>query len=174
MRLPLARPCALLAVLGGLGCAPSSAPGANDVADPSSDLSVGLPLTLASGDPTDLARLRGRPVLVFLFATYDTACQLALEPLTELQARTPELQLIGIAVQPDAEAFLPPYASALDVRFTLAFDPTGNLLRGTTGLGAIPAVPFYVLLDAQGVVQDRHVGVLEKAALADFVAPVLP
>lgn len=132
-----------------------------------------LPLKLASGEPTDLARLRGSPVLVFLFATYDGASQLALQPLSALHAQRPELRVLGIAVQPDAAAFLPPYASALDVRFPLAFDPSGELLRGTTSLGEVPAVPYYLLLDASGIVIERHVGVLEGDALEAFVAPAL-
>jgi hypothetical protein len=167
MPLRLVRTSAVLALFGWLGCA-----GANSTTD-DARLVVQLPLELATGQRTDLARLRGRPALLFMLATYDTASQLALVPLSELQAKRPELQLLGIALQPDAEKFLPLYANALDVQFPLAFDPSGNLLRGTTSLGEIPAVPCYLLLDAEGVVQARYVGVMELDALDDFVKPVL-
>ena len=168
MPLRLVRASTVLALLGWFGCATAGAPAADDAR-----LVVQLPLELATGEPTDLARLRGRPALLFMFATYDTASQLALVPLSELHAKRPELQLLGIALQPDAEQFLPPYASALDVQFPLAFDPSGNLLRGTTSLGEIPAVPCYLLVDAEGVVQARYVGAMELDALDEFVKPVL-
>jgi peroxiredoxin len=134
--------------------------------------SEALDLSLARSDGTlvELAALRGKPTLLFLFATYDATSQLALTELLSFVEHEPRIQVLGVAVQPDAKAFLDLYQRALSVPFALFFDPENQLLRGASALGRLRAVPGLVALDAAGHLRMQHYGATSLAqlrALAD-------
>lgn len=120
-----------------------------------------------------LSTLRGRPCLLFLFATYDPNSQLALTPLLEAGKREDRVTFVGVAVQPDAEAFLAPFREALDIPFALYFDSSQALLSGKTALGALPGVPAFVALDAEGHVRETFVGVPKVKELQELIESAL-
>jgi hypothetical protein len=129
-----------------------------------------LELTLGRADGTtcELAALSGKPTLLFLFATYDTASQFALAPLVRFIEKEPRLQVIGVALQPDAKAFLKLYQSSLAVPFALYTDPGNRLLHGDTALGRVGAVPAFVALDAEGHIRAQQVGVASAEQLREL------
>lgn len=130
---------------------------------------VELPLVTAEGDPLRLSLLRGRPVLLFFFATYDGSCQLALTPLVETLPDYEPLALVGVALQPDAGSLLSMFGASLGLDFPLAYDPGGHLMGGGTALGPVKAIPLYVLLNGQGQEIARHQGVLLGDQLTEFL-----
>lgn len=132
-----------------------------------------LKVTNEEGRSLELAELRGRPSLLFLFATYDTTSQLALTPLITASQTEDRVTFIGIAVQPDAGTFLGPFRKALDIPFALYIDDTGALLQGKTVLGRVPGVPAYVALDAGGHVRKTFFGVAKHAELEELVDSAL-
>jgi hypothetical protein len=119
-----------------------------------------LDMTLARSDgtPLELAALRSGPTLLFLFATYDQTSQLALVPLLQFIEVDKRVAIIGIALQPDAKAFLDLYRRALSIPFALYFDPENRLLRGQTALGRVRVVPAFVALDARGHIRAQQYG----------------
>jgi len=131
---------------------------------------VEVELTSVDGRRFALSELRGSPLLLFVFTTYDDACQIALTEIERLLQSHSGLQALGVAVQPNAEQLLPLYRDALSVSFPLAYDPTSAVLRGESELGAVGAVPAFVMLDAQGRITARHIGALDRAGLAKLVA----
>lgn len=153
-------------VLGA--CAASSAEGRPQTRAP-----VDLTLARADGSLLTLSGARGKPLLLFLFATYDGNSQLALTHLEVLLRREPRIAALGIALQPDAREFLEPYRAALSVTFPLTYDPEDVVLADKSALGAIDAVPAFVSIDAHGVLQAIRYGVLTPSELQDLVAPTL-
>lgn len=133
---------------------------------------VDLELTSAEGRRFFLSELGGGPLLLFVFTTYDDACQLGLAPLERVLRAHPKLHALGIAVQPNAEQLLPLYREALAVSFPLAHDPAGLLLHGQSELGKVSTVPTYFLLDDHRQITARHVGLLTQGDLETFVASV--
>jgi peroxiredoxin len=132
-----------------------------------------LTLSRANGTTVELAALSGRPTLLFLFATYDTDSQFALGPLVQFLESEPRLQVIGVALQPDAKSFLDMYQSSLGVPFALFYDPGNRLLRGQTALGRVAAVPTFVALDAEGHVRAQHLGVASADQLRELADSAL-
>lgn len=170
--MPCVRVRALLITCLGLlaGCAAGSArPESNTVNQPA------VELRLARSDQTTfaLSSLRGKPTLLFLFATYDTPSQLALAHLERLLARERRISVLGLALQPGAREFLDPYRDALSVDFPLAYDPSNEILPGKTDLGRITAVPGFILLDAEGHVIATRYGVATQAELHDWLDDAL-
>ena len=120
-----------------------------------------------------LSQWQGRPLLLFLFSTSDTASQLALTHLEHWLIHVRPVRVLGIALQPDARLFLAPYRDALSVSFPLMYDPQNQILPGRSDLGRCDVVPALVLLDAQGVERGRRYGVLTEPQLQSFVTSSL-
>ena len=128
------------------------------------------PLRRPSGEWIHLGDLRGKPVLLFVFATFDGVSQAALRPTSRFARAHPEAHVLGIAAQPDANQLLDPYERALAPSFPLTYDPARDVHHGTSPLGSLEAVPTYVMLDAFGVEVDRHVGFPSSRTLERLLA----
>jgi hypothetical protein len=133
-----------------------------------------LELTVVRTDGTLLnLGARDRATLLFLFATYDGASQLMLTPLTQFVEREKRITVVGVALQPDAKAFLDLYQQALAVPFQLYFDPENRLLQGRTALGRVRAVPCLVALDALGRIRAQHYGAISSQQLRELADSAL-
>jgi peroxiredoxin len=135
---------------------------------------IDLSLAMVDGRPFELSALRGKPVLLFMFATYDTASQLSLARLESLLKRDPTPTVVGIALQPDAQRFLELYQQTLAVSFLLCYDPKDVILKGTTALGEVRAIPLLVALDEHGHERARHYGPATDAQLTELVDAIRP
>lgn len=156
--------CLLVALLSACATAPDAVPDAQRVV-------LDVELETAQGEPLSLHAYAGSPILLFFFTTYDSASQLALGPLVEQLRARPDVQAVGVALQPAPGELLNLYGRTLAIPFPLAHEPAGTLLAGRSALGGMGAVPQYVLLDGQGRVTRRHQGVLVGEALQDFLQP---
>jgi len=126
---------------------------------------IELALRTSQGTFVDVGDLRGKPVVLFLFATFDGMSQAALRPLSRFYRQHPEVHVIGIAVQPNPQMLLDPYVSALAVPFTVTYDPEERILPGTSMLGRVRVVPTYIVLDAHGFIRARHQGFASESKL---------
>ncbi|MDD9938338.1 MAG: TlpA disulfide reductase family protein [Myxococcales bacterium] len=165
LRHPRARAlCALVLLCAGASCQPQ--PTTPELAEGP----VELALKTADGEPVRLSALRGKPVLIFVFTTYDDVSQLALGTLEHFLTARKDVTALGLAVQPDPEKLLPLYRDSLDVSFELTYDPDNRVVAGDSALGEIPTIPTYVLLDDTGRVAARHTGGLDEGGLAGLCA----
>ncbi|RLB53655.1 MAG: hypothetical protein DRJ42_11325 [Deltaproteobacteria bacterium] len=119
---------------------------------------VDLEVRTTDGAYITLAELRGRPTILYLFATFDGVSQAAVTPLSRFVRHHPEVQVLAIAAQPNPGPFTEAWTAALAPPFVVAWDPEDQVTLGTTDLGSIEAVPTYVFLDARGIEVERYVG----------------
>jgi thiol-disulfide isomerase/thioredoxin len=164
--------CALLgAGCGGNARAPEGTTAAEAKPRPPSEPdAVELTLRTAEGPLVFVGDLRGRPVLLFMFATFDALSQAALLPLEQfVQAYPDDVQVLGIAIEPDAERLIQHYMSALSPPFPVAYDPEGALDKGDTPIGKVDVIPSYVMLDAVGRPVARHVGLARLGDLQQML-----
>ena len=145
----LAAMCSALLLFG---CA--SGPGAQPSAAP-----LRLPLARADGRMIELGAYGGQPLLLFMFATYDQASQLALVKLTQFLSQHGTLQVAGVLMQPDAATFLPLFKEAVPLPFEVYYDQDMRILKGESALGKLNGIPAFVALDATGRVREIRFGV---------------
>ncbi len=126
---------------------------------------------MSDGRPFQLSSLGGKPVVLFLFATYDAVSQVLLTRLEARLARDPSTTVVGIALQPDAERLLSLYQQTLSVSFLLTYDPEQEILGGRTPLGDVAAIPALVALDPEGRERTRHYGDASDAKLDELLSP---
>ena len=156
-----------------LGCArdSSGAQGTTaQAADGGTRLNLGI--RLSDGRWLELADLRGTPVLLFVFATFDAVSQASLKSLRPFVPQHPEVIVIGVAAQPRAAQLVEAWAYALDPPFVVGTDPYGSVENGESSIGKIETVPTYILYDANGYEIDRTTGLLTEGDLAQLVKPV--
>lgn len=135
---------------------------------------VDLTLRLADGELLALSDLRGAPTLLFLFATFDGGSQAALRPLRRFLQDHPEVQVVGVAVQPRPAGLVDAWAAALDPPFPVGWEPEETIIEGTSALAAIRSVPTLVMLDREGIEVGRHVGFPPGRTLDEFARRAAP
>jgi peroxiredoxin len=121
-----------------------------------------------------LGDMRGRIVVLFIFATFDDISLAELRPLSAFVRYHPEVDVVGIAVQPGADQFAAAWEATLDPPFLVTFDPEERIALGTTDLGALDAVPTIIVLDAEGMIRARHVGFASRNDIEEMVADAAP
>lgn len=131
-----------------------------------------LGVRLSDGRWLELGELRGTPVLVFVFATFDAVSQATLKSLRPFVPQHPELVVVGVAAQPRAAPLVEAWAYALDPPFVVGADPYGNVENGESTLGKIETVPTFILYDASGYEITRESGMMSEGDLARLVEPV--
>jgi len=141
-----------------IGCA--SGPGTPPPAAP-----LKLALARADGRSIELSAYGGQPLLLFMFATYDEASQLALVKLTQFLSQHGSVQVAGVLMQPDAATFLPLFKEAVALPFEVYYDQDLRILKGESPLGKLNGIPTFVALDATGHVREVRFGVLSTEQL---------
>ncbi|HET9446010.1 MAG TPA: TlpA disulfide reductase family protein [Steroidobacteraceae bacterium] len=108
-----------------------------------------------TNDPLDLARYRGKVVLVDFWASWCEPCRRSFPWLNSMHARYAERGLVVIGVNVDreraqAERFLRDVPAA----FPIVYDPAGALASHYD----LPGMPVSLVIGPNGEVVARHVG----------------
>jgi cytochrome c biogenesis protein CcmG, thiol:disulfide interchange protein DsbE len=111
--------------------------------------------TLAADDELDLARFRGRVVLVDFWASWCVPCRQSLPWLNEMQAKYRDRGLVVIGVNVDrertaAERFL----RDTPAQFDIIYDPDGSLAQRFQ----VPGMPSSYLIGRDGEIAGQHIG----------------
>lgn len=161
-----------LAMLAGL---------ASVACDDGSVVEVGKPVpsyaaVTLQGDTVSLTSLRGRTVLLNVWATWCAPCREEIPYLERLhtQHSGAGLEVIGVSIDARGETqAIAEFASELGVTYPIWHDPDERVSARFLSLG----VPSSYLIDRDGILRWRHLGVLREsnaeftAALAAALAP---
>ncbi len=128
---------------------------------------LGASSVAQGNDPIDLARLRGRVVLLDFWATWCGPCRMIMPMLNGLSTRysAQGLTVLGLSDEPAPQARS--FAQRMGVGYTLASSPASVATYG------IHSLPTLVFIDRRGVVREVSVGVSSPQALEDIVVRLL-
>jgi cytochrome c biogenesis protein CcmG, thiol:disulfide interchange protein DsbE len=152
-----------LAALIGVDTRARAAPAMDQPAPP-------LIATALDGQIFDLAKLRGKVILVNFWATWCAPCRREMPVLDAFYRHYREqgLELIGISVDFARDrAKMRKAAGAVSYPTTMANDIPVN------GFGQPEGVPVTYVVDGEGVVRDKFIATPNKL-LHDVVIPLLP
>lgn len=150
----------------------AEAPAEEEVEEPAERPPVegALELTLArlDGQLLFVGEMRGQPVLLYFFATYDVVSHGNVMPLGAFTEAHPEVRVVAVAIQPNARQFVDAWVNALRPPFEVTFDPDDAIRNGTTALGQL-GVPTFLLLDADGVPRAALAGEQTSVSIAEML-----
>lgn len=152
------RALALAALTALAGCAR----GERSAATPATMVAVGAPApayaaTTVVGAPAALADLRGRVVLLNIWATWCKPCRQEMPALDTLQRRhaAEGLTVVGVSIdEPGERDRIAPFAQELGASYALWHDPDDRVSSTFLAIG----VPASYLIDRDGTLRWRHVG----------------
>ena len=129
-----------------------------------------LVVTALNGETFDLAKLKGKVVLVSYWATWCAPCTKDMPKLDAFYRRyhSQNLEIIGISVDRERDlAKVRKVMAALSYPVAVLKDVTDN------GFGAPDGVPITWIVDADGKVRDMMIEVRDEL-LNGLVVPLLP
>lgn len=128
-----------------------------------------LKITTLDGKPLTLASLHGKVIFLNFWATWCGPCRAEIPDLIALQDRYKDrLQIIGLNVD-DEEADIKQYADEMHINYPVAM--TSNDIR--IQYGGIPALPTSFVLDTEGRVVQKHVGLWNPAVYETEIRSLL-
>ncbi|HYL65313.1 MAG TPA: TlpA disulfide reductase family protein [Candidatus Methylomirabilis sp.] len=117
-------------------------------------------LKTLDGKPVALAEFRGRVVFLNFWATWCGPCRAEVPDLIALQNRYKDrLQIIGLDVDDDDPAEIQRFIAENGIPYPVAMAPSD--LRAA--YGGIPALPTSFVLDTEGRVVQKHVGLFDPS-----------
>ncbi|RMF33411.1 MAG: hypothetical protein D6759_06965, partial [Chloroflexi bacterium] len=167
-----------VSVLRPLAAAPPSAPPPTPVpaAPPTVAPQVGasapdFSLQALDGSTYRLSALRGRPVILYFWATWCPACQGDLSLLQETYRRYAPQGLIVLAVDlREGAGTVQPIVQTLDLTFPILLDPAATVGEKRYQVRALPTTLF---LRPDGLITARHVGPLSERLLEDVLTALI-
>ena len=152
----------IISVVPSLGAARAT-PQIDDAAPP-------LVLTTLDGSTFDLAKLRGKVVMVNYWATWCAPCRKEMPKLDAFYKKYQRqgLEIVGISI--DFERDL---ERARKVARTVAYPMAVAKAITDDGFGIPEGVPITWIIDTDGKVRDRFIEVRDEL-LKDIVVPLLP
>lgn len=101
------------------------------------------------------AQFRGHVVLLSFWATWCPPCRLEIPELVELQNRyKDQLQVIGVSMDDDGPRQVAQFAARAGINYSIVMG-SSEIVRE---YGGVPALPTNFLIDPQGKVVQKHVG----------------
>lgn len=127
-----------------------------------------------TGRPFDLADLRGRVVVLNVWASWCAPCRSEAPGLAEVARELPrkDTQLVGLVTR-DSEASARAFVDRFDLDYPQIVDTDGALqLRFRDNLPP-QAIPSTLVIDREGRVAARVLGAVTPAGLRSVVEPVM-
>lgn len=123
-----------------------------------------------NGRTVRLSDYRGKVVLINFWATWCPPCRAELPELVRLQARYQgKLQIVGITHPPDSAADVRRLARHLKVSYPLVI----GTYRVAHLFSVEEVLPVTIIIDREGKVRDRIVGILEPEEFEEKIKPLL-
>jgi thiol-disulfide isomerase/thioredoxin len=107
------------------------------------------------GNAVSLEAARGKVVLLNFWATWCGPCRMEVPDLVELQNKYKDrLQVIGLVVDDPDESAVRTFAKTYGVNYPVAMATDEMRVQ----FGGVPALPTSFIIDAQGRVVQKHIG----------------
>lgn len=123
------------------------------------------------GKPMDIATLRGKPLVMNVWGSWCGPCRSEAPALEDAyKSLSSTTNFLGIAFR-DTVTGAKGHEKEFGITYPSLFDE-GDLLLSLNGAVTSQSIPVTLVLDAQGRIAARYVGVVSKDTLEDVVADV--
>jgi thiol-disulfide isomerase/thioredoxin len=138
------------------------------VRDP--DPAPAFDLKTLDGKELKLDDYRGKVILLNFWATWCGPCRAEIPTLIELQKRYKDrLQVIGLAVDEDDDTVVQKFVASEGINYPIAIPPP----EIRVAYGGIAALPTVFVINAEGGIVQKHVGLFDPALYESEVRALL-
>jgi peroxiredoxin len=159
----------LILVMAVVACASSDSTALQGVNQ--GNLARDFDLETVEGERASLSDYRGSVVLINFWAAWCPPCRAEIPDLEAAYRSHGDegLVVLGINVQ-DSAQLVKPFVQDMGMTYPVLLDESGQLMKEYRA----PGLPMSLVVDREGVIQERHIGYLSAEQLADYLAKVLP
>ncbi|MBI5464638.1 MAG: TlpA family protein disulfide reductase [Ignavibacteriales bacterium] len=128
-------------------------------------------LKTADGKVVELAKLKGKVVVVNFWATWCGPCRAEIPAFLEVYQQYKEkgLEIVGISVDDDGWGAVKPFVAKYKITYPIVVDNN----KVARSFGDLSAIPTTFVIDKQGMIVERHVGSMNKRDFEDLIKPHL-
>ncbi len=157
------RRISLLLMLWLAGCGPGQLPTPREIPD--------VRLRTLAGQEVSLQAFRGQVLLVDFWATWCGPCEQSIPELMRLQARYEKngFKIIGISLDVQGASVVAPFVKKHGVNYTILLGDD----EAAGAFGGIIGLPTSFLIDRQGRIVERFVGVRDNATYENVIRTLL-
>ncbi len=125
----------------------------------------------ANGVSIDLAKLKGKVVVVNFWATWCPPCRAEIPDFISIygEKRSAGVEIIGVSLDEGGWSEVTPYVERSKITYPIILGDRAV----ARAWGGIQAIPTTFLIDKDGNVVDTHVGLMSKAQLLKKIQPLL-
>jgi peroxiredoxin len=124
-----------------------------------------------NGQEVKLSDFRGKVVVLNFWATWCPPCRKEIPDFNELQAQYGDkgLQFIGVALDEEGLPKVKKWTSTNPVNYPVVI--ADAQIKKT--YGEMNAIPVTMLIDRQGIIRTKYIGMRQKAIVESMIAPLL-
>ena len=128
-------------------------------------------LKTSEGTTVELKKLKGKLVLVNFWATWCGPCRAEIPAFVDLYERYKDkgLEIVGISVDDNGWSDVKPFVEKYKINYPVVIDQ-GAVVRA---YGNFNAIPVTFIVDKEGNLVDRHVGLMKKEVLQSLIKSYL-
>lgn len=152
-----------IAFMLALGCTPALAQMAQKAPN--------FKLKAQDGSVVELAKLKGKVVVVNFWATWCGPCRREIPGFMEVykQYKDKGLEIVGVSLDQEGWDVVKPYLQRMPINYPVVIGD-GNLADAYGGIDAIPAT---FIIDRKGNIARKHVGYMNKTEFEQIVKQLL-
>jgi cytochrome c biogenesis protein CcmG/thiol:disulfide interchange protein DsbE len=128
-------------------------------------------LTTAAGDTVELARLKGKVVLVNFWATWCGPCRKEIPGFLEVykKYKSKGLEIVGVSLDEKGFEVVTPFVKKNEITYP---NVIGHA-KLAEAYGGMRFIPTSFLVDKQGNIVKKHMGLLQKQDLEKLISGLL-
>jgi cytochrome c biogenesis protein CcmG/thiol:disulfide interchange protein DsbE len=161
----------LLVLVAGLGACGGQTSSTQNIGINQGNVAVDFQLLSLEGEEISLSQYQGSVVLINFWATWCPPCRAEIPDIEKAyQARSNDgFVVLGIAVE-QAHSLVAPFVEIMGMSYPVLLDERSQVYKTYR----IPGLPVSILVDRDGVIRVRHVGILARAQLDEYLDQVSP
>ena len=128
-------------------------------------------LKAADGSTVELAKLKGKVVVVNFWATWCPPCRAEIPDFVELSKayKSKGVEFIGIALDEEGWSAVQPFIQKNKITYPIVLPDQ----RVAANFGGIEAIPTTFVIDKSGTIAEEHVGGISRASLEKVLQRLL-
>jgi thiol-disulfide isomerase/thioredoxin len=136
----------------------------------SAGLAPNFDLTSTDGKNVKLSDFRGKVVIVDFWATWCPPCRKGIPDLIELQNEFKDkLVVIGVSLDQDTKPDVVPFIKKYGINYPVVYGTNQVIMD----YGSINAIPTSFVINKEGKIVDKHIGLVPKSDLETKIKEIL-